>query len=58
LDWNKYLVAAIVLTILFLILWRSNRIMKLNKKAIGYFTVLGVFALLIIVGINELIITK
>jgi len=58
LDWNKYLVAAIVLTILFLIFWRSSRIMKLNKKAIGYFTVLGVFALLIIVGINELIITK
>jgi hypothetical protein len=58
LDWNKYLVATIVLTILFLILWRSNRIMKLNKKAIGYFTFLGVFAILIVIGVNELIITK
>ena len=52
LDWNKYLVAAIVLTILFLILWRSNRIMKLNKKAIGYFTFLGVFAILIVIGVH------
>ncbi|MEJ2627661.1 MAG: hypothetical protein P8078_03795 [bacterium] len=58
LDLNKYLVAAIVLTILFLILWRSNRIMKLNNKAIGYFAVLGVFAILIVIGLNELIMTK
>jgi len=57
LDWNEYLVAAIVLTILFLILWRSTRIMKLNK-AIGYFTVLGVFAILIVIGVNEIITTK
>jgi len=58
LDMNKYLVAAITLSILFFILWRSNRIMNLNKKAIGYFTVLGVFAILIVIGVNELIITK
>ena len=58
LDLNKYIVAAIVLTILFLILWRSNRIMKLNNKSIGYFAVLGVFAILIVIGLNDLIITK
>ena len=58
LDLNKYLVAVIVLTLLFLILWRSNRIMKLNNKAIGYFAVLGVFAILIVIGLNELIRTK
>lgn len=52
---DKYLIAAIVLTILFLILWRCNRIMKLNTKAIGYFTVLGTFAILIVIGVNELI---
>jgi len=57
LDLNKYLVAAIVLAMLFFILWRINRIMKLNNKAIGYFTVLGVFAILIVIGINELIMT-
>lgn len=55
LDWNKYLVAAIVLTILFLILWISNRIMKLNKKAIGYFAVVGVVAIVIVIGVNEFI---
>ncbi len=58
LDWNKYLVAVIVLTILFVILWRSNRIMKLNNKAIGYFAVLGVFALLIVIGVDKLIMIK
>lgn len=47
LETNKYLIATIVLTILFLILWRCNRIMKLNLKASGYFTVLGTFAILI-----------
>lgn len=55
LDWNKYLVAALVLAILSLILWKCNRIMKLNMKAIGYYTVLGVFAMLIVIGVNELI---
>ncbi len=55
-DTNKYIIAAIVLTILFLILWRCNRIMKLNTKAIGYFTVLGTFAILIVIGVNELMI--
>jgi len=54
-DTNKYIIAAIVLTILFLILWRCNRIMKLNTKAIGYFTILGTIAILIVIGVNELI---
>ncbi len=58
LDLNKYLVAGIVLTIIFLILWRSIKILKLNSKAIGYFTVLGVVAILIVIGVNELLITK
>ena len=58
LDMNKYIIAAIVLTILFLILWRCNRIMKLNTKAVGYFTVLGTFAILIVIGVNELNLIK
>jgi hypothetical protein len=57
LDVNKYLVAAIVLIILSLILVRCSKIMKLEIKAIGYFTVLGVFANLIVIGVNDLIIT-
>jgi len=58
LDMNKYLIAGIVLMILFLILWRCNRIMKLNMKTIGYFTVLGTFAILIVIGVIELIMIK
>jgi hypothetical protein len=54
LDWNKYLVAAIVLTILFTILWRSTRIIKLNGKAVGYFAVLGVISILIVIGVNSI----
>ena len=58
LDMNNYIIATIVLTILFLILWRCNRIMKLNTKAVGYFTVLGTFAILLVIGVNELIMIK
>ena len=56
LDTNKYLIALIVLIILLVIIWRSTRILKLNMKAVGYFTVLGTFAMLIVIGINQLII--
>lgn len=55
LDLNKYMIAAIVLMLLFLILWRGNRILKLNMKAVGYFTVLGTFAILIVIGVNKFI---
>jgi hypothetical protein len=54
-DINKYLVAAIILTTLFLILWKCNRIMKLNIKAVGYFFVLGVYAILIVLGTNGIL---
>jgi len=54
LEMNKYAIAAIVLTLLMLILWAGNRMMKLNMKAIGYFTVLGTIAVLIVIGVNEL----
>ena len=54
-DVNKYLVAAIILTTLFLILWKCNRIMKLNIKAVGYFFILGVYAILIVIGTNGIL---
>lgn len=56
-DWNKYLVAAIVLGILLLILWGGVRIVRLNWKAVGYFAVLGVIAILIVIGANEIILS-
>jgi hypothetical protein len=52
---NVYLTALCVLLILFLILWKSSRIMNLNLKAIGYFTTLGTFAILLVIGFNNLI---
>ena len=58
LDINKYLVAAIVLTILLLILWKCSRIMNLKMKSVGYFSVIGVFAMLIVIGTNELTVIK
>ncbi|MCG8696586.1 MAG: hypothetical protein MI922_00920 [Bacteroidales bacterium] len=57
LNVNKYLIAMLVLVILFLILWRSHRIMKMNIKALGYYTVLGVFAILVVIGLDIYIIT-
>ena len=53
---NEYLIALIVLLFLFLLLWRSSRIMSLNLKAIGYFTTLSTFANLLVIGVNTLII--
>lgn len=55
---NKYLMAAAVLAILFLVLWKCNQIMKLNFKALGYYIVLGVFSVLIVIGVNELMMMK
>jgi hypothetical protein len=58
LEINKYLIAATVLILLFMILWKCNQIMKLNLKALGYFIILGVYAVLIVIGVNELIMIK
>jgi hypothetical protein len=52
---NKYLTVMIVLIILLVILWKSNRIMNLNMKAVGYFTTLSTFVILLVIGVNELI---
>lgn len=53
---NRYLVATMVLMIMFLIIWQCNRILRLNMKAVGYFTVLGTLAILIVIGTNQMII--
>lgn len=52
---SKYLVAGIVLVILLLILWKATRLMKLNSKALGYFLVLGVMAILLVIGSNSIL---
>jgi len=52
---NKYLIAALVLTVLLLILRKCNQIMKLNIKASGYFVAPGVFAILIVPGVTKML---
>lgn len=54
LNTDKYLIAGIVLAILGFIQWKSNRAMKQGMKALGYFTVLGVFAMLIVIAVAKL----
>ncbi|HVN57255.1 MAG TPA: hypothetical protein VMT63_03060 [Bacteroidales bacterium] len=54
----KYSIAALVLIILSLILWRCCRIMKLNVKAVAYFAVLGVLAILMVLAVNNFILRK
>ena len=56
LDISIYAVAIIVLLVLFLIVWRSSYLLKLNLKAIGYFTILSTLNILLVIGVNELII--
>lgn len=55
LNIGAYTFAAIVLLILFIIVWRSSAILKLNLKAVGYFTVLSVISILIVISTDELI---
>jgi hypothetical protein len=55
LDVSKYMVAGIVLSVLLMILWKGSRLMKLNGKALGYFLVLGVMAILIVIGTNSML---
>jgi hypothetical protein len=52
---SAYMVASIVLLILFFLLWRSSRILNLKWKAISYFATFGTFAMLIVIGLNALI---
>ena len=55
LNVGTYTVATIVLVILFIIVWRSSYLLKLNFKAIGYFTVLSVIGTLIVLATNNLL---
>lgn len=52
---SKYLVAGLVLAILLLIGWKCSRLMKINGKALGYFVVLGVMAVLLVIGTNSML---
>ena len=55
LNIGTYTIAAIVLVILFVIVWRSSYLLKLNLKAVGYYTVLSVIGTLIVLATDNLI---
>jgi hypothetical protein len=46
------LVAALVIGILILILWRATKLMKMDLKAVGYYFVLSVAAVLVVIGVD------
>jgi hypothetical protein len=54
LDIGAYTAAVIVLSVLFLILWRSSHVLKIKPKAIGYYTVLGTLSILLVIYIDKL----
>lgn len=55
LDIGTYPVAIIVIMVLFLIVWRSSYLLKLNLKAIGYYTTFSTLSILLVIGVNELL---
>lgn len=55
LDIGTYSVAVSVIFVLFIIVWRSDYLLKLNLKGIGYYTTLSTLSFLLVIGVNKLI---
>jgi hypothetical protein len=55
LNIGTYTTAAVVLLILLLIVWRSSYLLKLNLKAVGYFTVFSTISALFVIAKDKLI---
>jgi hypothetical protein len=55
LNIGTYTTAAVVLLILLFIVWRSSYLLKLNLKAVGYFTVLSTISALLVIATDKLI---
>lgn len=56
LNIGTYTVAIIVILVLFLTVWRSSYSLKLNLKAIGYFTILSTISSLLVIGVDKFLI--
>ncbi|MBN2214833.1 MAG: hypothetical protein JW723_11360 [Bacteroidales bacterium] len=52
---GRYTFAIFVILVLFLIVWRSSYLLKLNLKAIGYYTALSTLSILLVIMVNELL---
>lgn len=55
LDTGTYTVALIVVLVLLLIVWRSSYLLKLNLKAVGYYTTLSTLSILLVIGATKLL---
>jgi hypothetical protein len=55
LNLNKYIIAILVLIILFLILWRSSKVMKFNFKVVCYYSVVSTCAVLFVIAVNKIL---
>ncbi len=45
--------AIIILLLLFVILWRSNNVLKLKFSSIGYYFALSTFSILLVIGVSN-----
>lgn len=55
LDNGIYTIAFIVLSILFLVTWRSSYKLKVNPKGVGYYITISTLCILLVIGVNKLI---
>jgi hypothetical protein len=55
LNIGTFTVAIIVMLVLFLIVLRSSKSLKLNLKAIGYYILLSTLSILLVIGVDALI---
>lgn len=53
---GPYCAAAIVMLLMVAMIWRSSFILKLNLKAIGYYSTLGTLGMILVIGVNRLVI--
>ena len=55
LNIGAYWAAIMVLLVLLIVVWRSSYLLKLNLKAVGYYTALSTLCILLVIGVNKLI---
>ena len=55
LDIGPYTVAIIVVLVLFALVWRSNYLLKLSFKGVGYYITLSTLSILLVIGVSKLI---
>lgn len=51
---NRFAATIVVLTALFVLVWRGSRTLKLSAKAVGYFAVLSTLAILLVIAVDRL----